>query len=111
MRFAWPAASLAVLLLGCGLISSDITRLTFDLPSKTYRFDTASANLPADGSFPEVACGAGQAVTDCCAPPAPAPAPDCAAMPLACDAGACTLHQPVTVAQKMDLGMEAPQLR
>lgn len=112
MRLAWPAAaSAAVLLLGCGLISSDITRLTFDLPAKTYRFDTASANLPADGSFPEVPCGDGQAVTDCCAPPAPLPAPDCAAMPLSCDAGACTLHQPVTVSQKMDLGMEAPSLR
>jgi hypothetical protein len=112
MRPAWPlrAFALSLLAVGCGLISSDISKLSFDLPTKMYSFDTQMWNLPM-GGFPAVPCGAGQLVMDCCAPPAPLPQPNCAMTPLACDEGLCALHQPVTVVQKMNLGQEVPQLR
>jgi hypothetical protein len=112
MRFA---RSFVVVLLalapvaGCSLINSDITALTFELPTKSYQFSTQMANLPS--SFPAVPCGAGQAVMDCCAPPAPLPQPDCTAMPLSCDNSVCTLHQTVSVAQRVNLSMEVPQLQ
>lgn len=42
---------------GCGLISSDITSVKFDLPARSYTFDTAQAgaSLPA-ATLPAVAC-------------------------------------------------------
>jgi hypothetical protein len=110
MRFAWSSALLALAtVVGCNLISSDITTLTFELPTKSYQFDTQMANLPS--SFPAVPCGAGQAVMDCCMPPAPLPQPDCSTMPLSCDDSVCTLHQTVSVAQRVNLSMEVPQLQ
>jgi hypothetical protein len=63
----------ALLLFGaasCGLINPDILSTTFDLPPKSYSFNTDAWHLPP-GSFPEVSCGAGQAITDCCNPPDP----------------------------------------
>ena len=41
---------------GCGLISSDITKVTFDLPAKTYSFDSAQWGIPG-GSAVAVHCG------------------------------------------------------
>jgi hypothetical protein len=114
MRLAEPLVLLGVLVFvllpGCGLISSDVTALTFELPAKSYAFDTQSLNLPS-GNVPRVACGAGQLVMDCCAPPAPAPAPDCSSLTLTCDAGFCTGHKTVTVASRTNLGQEVPQLQ
>lgn len=114
--FAPGALAATVAVLGCGLISSDITKLSFDLPPKSYAFDTANWNLPAGANFPDVPCGDGQVVTDCCHPPAPLPAVDCAVTPLSCDAvasggSACALHQPITVTQTVNLGQEVPVLR
>jgi hypothetical protein len=98
-------------LIGCGLIISDIATLTFQLPSKSFSFDTSSSMWKAPpGTFPAVPCGAGQLVTDCCQPPAPAPAPDCTATPLVCENSVCVLEFPVTVTQKIDLKMEVPAL-
>ena len=60
-------SAIAVLgLVGCGLISTDITRLTFDLPTETYTFDTAQWNIPPalDGpAFPSIPC---RPDNDCC---------------------------------------------
>lgn len=96
---------------GCGLIKADIGTLVFQLPSKSFSFDTASAGWKAPpGTFPAVACGAGQMVTDCCNPPAPAPRPDCVATPLACVNSVCVLEFPVTVSQRIDLKSEVPAL-
>ena len=94
--------------LGCGLLSSDVTKLTFDLPNKTYSFDSASFSS-AVASIPAVPCGGANVIQDCCHPPAIA-APDCNAHPLVCENSLCTLKQPVTVWSKMDLKKEVPQL-
>jgi hypothetical protein len=91
---------LALLAAGCGLISSDITRLTFLLPTKTYSFDAQTWNLPA-GGVPNVGC---TTAADCCPPGAT----DCAS--LACDGGSCALHQQVIVTQRVNLAQEVPQL-
>jgi hypothetical protein len=96
--------------LGCGLISSDITKLSFDLPTKMYVFDSQTLKVPA-GGFPAVPCGgAADIVQDCCNPPAPLPKPDCVATPLVCESSVCTLKYKISVAQTMDLKKEVPQL-
>lgn len=113
MRLRLSARAVGLLLVagfGCGLISTDITKLTFDLPKKTYTFDSAKVSGGL-GNIPAVPCGAGAtSIQDCCNPPAPLPKPDCAAHPLVCESNVCTLKQPVTVAQQMDLKKEVPQL-
>jgi hypothetical protein len=96
----------------CSAVSS-LTTLTFDLPPKSFSFDTASSGWKAPpASFPSVTCGtSGQQVTDCCHPPAPAPEPDCAGTtPLVCESGVCVLEFPVTTSQAIDLKMEVPAL-
>jgi len=118
-RLRWRLGGLVLLgAVGCGLISSDITKVTFDLPAKTYSFDTAQWGIPA-GNTVAVHCGAPDnlataTIMDCCNPPAlpGLTKPDCNAHPLVCEGTpmVCTLKQPVTVAQKMDLKMEVPQL-
>ena len=100
------AASLA----GCGAISNAAT-ITFALPPQSFSFDTSSSTWKAPpATFPAVNCGAGQVVTDCCNPPAPAPKPDCTATPLACEGGVCVLEFPITVSQTINLKMQVPQL-
>ena len=97
---------------GCGAINS-LGTLTFDLPPKSFSFDTSSSGWKAPPStFPSVTCGTtGQQVTDCCHPPAPAPAPDCGGTtPLLCESGVCVLEFPVVITQAIDLKMEVPSL-
>ncbi len=67
----------------CGLISSDIAKVTFDLPAQKVSFDLASYHLPA-GNTVAVPCGDGQLVADCCHPPAGLPTVDCTTTPLLC---------------------------
>jgi hypothetical protein len=88
----------AVLLgaLGCGLISSDITKITFELPSKHYVFTTQGLTVPP-GANMRLTCGAGGLVPTC-------PAPS------VCEAGVCTVHYPISVVQKMDLKKDAAQI-
>jgi hypothetical protein len=100
--------------LGCGLISSDITKVTFDLPAKTYMFNASQWGLPP-GMTPLVHCGAPDnlatmTVMDCCNPPAPLTKPDCTAHPVMCVSGVCTLEQPVTVPSMVNLKAEVPVL-
>jgi hypothetical protein len=108
------ALGVLAVLSGCGLISSDIATFTFQLPSKSFSFDTASAGWKAPPSYynAPVPCGAGQAVADCCNPPAPAPKPDCSATPsqLACVSSVCALQFPFSVSQNIDLKKEVPSL-
>jgi hypothetical protein len=101
MRFPRPVSVVGLLLLGalgCGLISSDVTKLTFELPTKHYVFSSAgwASSIPA-GANQRVTCGAGGLVATC-------------PSPLACDSGVCSAEVPVTVSQKMDLHMEVQQL-
>ena len=97
---------------GCGLVSRDVTGVSFDLPAKSYSFDTNDSmwKLPV-GSFPSVPCGSGQLIADCCHPPAPVPTPDCGVTPLFCENALCTLKFPVTVVQTVNLKDEVPQLQ
>jgi hypothetical protein len=97
---------------GCGLVSRDVTAVSFDLPAKSYSFDTNDSmwKLPV-GSFPSVPCGSGQLITDCCNPPAPIPTPDCGITPLVCVNALCTLTFPVSVVQNVNLKDEVPQLK
>jgi hypothetical protein len=85
---------------GCGLIDSDITKVTFDLPTKTYHFDTGMwGAVPAN--VPTVPC------TDtafCCM------LINCGTMPVICENSVCTAEIPVSVRQTVNLGQEVPRL-
>jgi hypothetical protein len=82
---------------GCGLISSDITKVTFDLPPKHYVFSSQGFALPAGTPNMAVPCGPGTPVAMCPAP-------------LTCVSGVCSASVPLTVYQTMNLKMEVPQL-
>jgi hypothetical protein len=101
---AFAIAALA--LAGCGLISSDITKLTFDLPTQTYTFDTSMwGNLPA-GTVPAVPCTSS---TDCCTAGALAGV-NCSTTPLDCNAGTCEAAIPESVSSPINLASDVPQL-
>jgi hypothetical protein len=95
----------------CGLVNPNIATLSFDLPAETYSFDTSDPAWKSPPSnFPQVTCGAGGQVADCCNPPAPAPAVDCTATPLVCASGVCALSFIVTRSQSVNLQAEVPVL-
>src|SRR5438552_7695143 len=111
MRRTTPLALviLASGLTGCGGLSN-LATISFDLPPQSFSFDTASSMWKAPpSSFPTVACGTGQVVTDCCFPPA-GPAPDCTATPLECVNSVCVLEFPINVSQTINLKMQVPSL-
>ncbi|HEX4403479.1 MAG TPA: hypothetical protein VH560_01540 [Polyangia bacterium] len=83
-------------LVGCGLISSDITKLTIDLPARTYTFDTSTFNLP-QGMTTKVPCGGSNAVQTC-------------PSPTVCLASVCSVEQPVGVSSTINLKMDSPEL-
>jgi hypothetical protein len=95
---------------GCGLVSSDVTTVTYAMPKKSYKFDTASSGWKAPpGTYPAISCGPGGVVADCCQG-LPGASVDCATTPLVCDQGVCTLQFDVSVAQAVDLRNEIPAL-
>ncbi len=94
--------------LGCGLISSDITKVSFDMPKKTYTFDSASFGVPA-GNSAAIPCGAAPLVTDCCNPLGVSAGCN-AQRTVMCESAVCTLHQVVSIPQKVDFKMEVPAL-
>src|SRR5580698_10662488 len=113
------ALACAVLLgsVGCGLLDSSITTTSFVLPAQMFSLNTAMwGNLPT-GSTQPVPCGDGQAITDCCNPPAPLPTPDCTTTPLVCapdssgaNANICTAQIPESLANEINLGSSVPGL-
>ncbi|HEY2903115.1 MAG TPA: hypothetical protein VGL59_21210 [Polyangia bacterium] len=113
MRFKVSYVAVAVLggamasAVGCGLLSKDLLRTSFNLPPKSFAFDTSAWHLPS-GDLPAVPCGDGQLVTDCCS--LPPPAPDCSVNMITCDNALCTLHVPLSLAQSVNLKMEVPAL-
>jgi hypothetical protein len=109
VSYVTVVSGLLAVAVGCGLISKDILRTPFSLPPKTYSFDTVGWHLPS-GTIPEIPCGDGQVVTDCCNPPAPLPQPDCSVNSLSCDSNVCALHVEVSVSQTVDLKKEVPAL-
>jgi hypothetical protein len=94
--------------LGCGLISTDVTKVAFDLPMKTYTFDSASFGVPAGNTAP-IPCGSAPLVTDCCNPFGVSAGCN-AQRSVKCEAAVCTLHQVVSIPQKVDFKKEVPQL-
>lgn len=109
-----PLVALGAVVVGCGLISSDVATIRFNLPTRTYSFDSASFNVPA-GLTVDIPCGDGQLINDCCHPPAGLPGPDCTTMMIACepnDSGAnvCTATMDVSQSQMMNLGQEVAKL-
>jgi hypothetical protein len=76
----------AVVSTSCGLVSSDIGTINFQLPARMYAFDTAPWGLPS-GTLPAAPCAT---AADCCTAAA-AVGYSCAADPLACDAGSCSM--------------------
>lgn len=100
---------------GCGLLDSSIANTSFVLPAQVFSLNTSMwSNLPA-GNSQAVPCGDGQAVTDCCNPPAPLPAPDCTTTPLVCAANSagtnvCTAEVPESLANEINLGNAVPGL-
>jgi hypothetical protein len=98
----------------CGLINSDIAKVTFDLPPQKVSFDLASYHLPAGNTVP-VPCGDGQLVADCCHPPAGLPTVDCTATPLLClpnsqGTNVCTAEITATQYTTVDLSNVDPRL-
>jgi hypothetical protein len=107
------ASVLALGISACGLIDSDVTETSFDLPPRMYSFDASTFNAPS-GIASEVPCGVAP-VVDCCNPTPPLPAPDCSATPLTCEQNengmmVCTATVPVSQASMINLGQEVPQL-
>ena len=102
-------SAIAVLgLVGCGLISTDITKVTFDLPTQTYTFDTAQWNIPPalNGlEFPTVTCGTDN---DCCTLGSAAGL-DCTMTKLACMSGSCAAELPESQATMINLS-QVPSL-
>ena len=98
---------------GCGLISSDVAEIKFNLPPRMYSFNPSSFNVPA-GLSQEIPCGA-PPVMDCCNPTPPLPAPDCSATPITCEQNengmnVCMAQATVSQSQMMNLGQEVQQL-
>lgn len=105
LGFALPLS--LVLTAACGLVSSDIASVMFDLPERSYSFDTTKAgwNLPP-AMLPSIPC------TDDATCRAAAPAGVDAGM-LFCDTGtsACALKVTVeTMPQTINLKMDAQGL-
>jgi hypothetical protein len=95
------------LLAGCGLISSDISKLTFDLPTETYTFDTAQwSNLPK-GTVPAVQCAS---ASDCCTAATVTNSGISCGM-LTCNASSvCEVDVPESAASSVNLAMQVPVL-
>ena len=109
---ATTSAIAALGLVGCGLISSDITKMTFDLPTETYTFDTAQWNIPPalqGAAFPSIACTTD---SDCCTLGSAAGL-DCTMTTLTCQSGSCAAELPesqATVDQPVDRRHAEPLL-
>src|SRR5438034_11470716 len=107
IKSAALAAGMAfVVATGCGLISSDVTKVSFDLPARSYRFDTAQAGWKTStatsfATVPTIACAVD---ADCCPAPVMALGIDCSA--IICDAVSAACAFAVTVdapPQQIDL--------
>jgi hypothetical protein len=88
----------------CGLVSSDITTIKFNLPAKTYSFDTASWMLPS-GSLPAAPCTTS---AECCAAAALVGYNCATQAPLSCTSGSCSLSKTVeSMPQSVNLMAES----
>jgi hypothetical protein len=99
---------------GCGLISSDVAKISFDLPARSYSFDTQQTgwNTATTSKFsmtvPSVGCGAD---ADCCSQAVTLAGLDCSS--IICDPVSSTCAFTVTVEtppQEVNLRAQAPEL-
>lgn len=101
---------LALLFCGCGLISSDITKLTFELPPQTYSFDTSMwGNLPpaaAGATFPSVPC----TTDDNCCANGSLVGLSCMTTPLVCMSANCQAQIPESQYTSVNLAMQVGTL-
>jgi len=112
---AFPGLVVAALGVACGLVSSDITKVSFDLPPKFYRFDTQQAGWKgADtmkfGTVPAISCTAD---ADCCPPAVVALGLDCSSIVCDLPPGTATCAFALTIEtppQTIDLKMEVPSV-
>lgn len=112
---AYPALVVAALGAACGLVSSDITKVTVALPDKFYRFDTQEsgwkgADTMKFGTVPAISCTSD---ADCCPPAVVALGLDCSS--IVCDlppgTGTCAFALTIeTPPQTIDLKMEEPRV-
>jgi len=116
LTLGFPGLVVAALgLAACGLISSDITKVSFDLPPKFYRFDTQqsgwrTADTMKFGTVPAISCTAD---TDCCPPAVVALGLDCSSIVCDLPPGTSTCAFALTVEtppQTIDLKMEVPSV-
>lgn len=111
LRAAGGTLAAVLLMGGCGLISSDITKLTFDLPDQTYSFDTSMwGNLPpqaAGAAFPSIPCSADG---DCCNLAAQTGQVSCTTTPMVCASGSCQGQIPESLSSSINLAMQVPAL-
>lgn len=111
VAFAVPAMAAALSsAAGCGLISSDITAISFNLPARQYVFDTERWSLP-EQALPSVACAE---TAECCALASLANV-QCEGGPagasLVCESSACAVRLDVeTPPQEINLQREVPEL-
>lgn len=96
----------ALSIAGCGLISSDVFRVTFDLPVESYTLNTNQwGSLPPsaqNSTFPSIACTTS---ADCCTLGAVAGI-DCATTPLTCQGNSCEADIPVTQSTPINLSTD-----
>jgi hypothetical protein len=98
-----------LVLAGCGLLDAldKFNSISFQLPSRTYSVSTTDPRWrspPATG-IPELPCGMGAPVADCCTAPI-----DCTKSPLVCQESKCALKFDYEEHQTVDLGKEVPEL-
>ncbi|HXT96949.1 MAG TPA: hypothetical protein VN853_11665 [Polyangia bacterium] len=109
LKVSTSVVSLALALAGCGLISSDISKITFDLPTETYTFDTSMwGNLPM-GMVPSVPCTSDM---DCCTA-ATLVGMSCTSPQLDCNTSTstCEASVPESASSSINLAMQVPQLQ
>lgn len=100
---------------GCGLLDlPSFGDIVFQLPKRSYTMSTDDPRWkqPPPQGVPDLTCGPGGLVADCCRPPAPAGPIDCGVYPLACLEGeqVCALKFAYEQVQMIDLG-QVPALK
>jgi hypothetical protein len=97
----------ALLMSGCGLISSDVTNFDLTLPDKSFSVDASGWNVsqPAADAFLSMSCSSGQICQSAASTACPM---NCSAD---CISSMCALYLNVSVYKSIDLVMEKPELK
>lgn len=109
-RTRWGLVGVAVLVGGCGLVSSDVTNFDLTLPDKQFTIDTASWEIDGEQAETLLATNCSSAPSVCNSVAQQACAMDCAG---SCnpDSQTCDLELRVGLYRPIDLVMERPELK